>query len=150
MHFITKGKPTPLNKVQEEILPRILSYYAKAPPRGCWAAHLRDTGEFVGWFLLRADRLEPAGMELGFRLKRSAWGRGLATEGSIALLAKGFEEWDYSKICARALVGNLASRRLMEKSGLQFEREFVYPLEIIPGWSEEERHGVKYSLKSSG
>jgi RimJ/RimL family protein N-acetyltransferase len=85
-------------------------------------------------------------MELGYRLKRSLWGRGLATEGSSALLRKGFEEMKYPKICARTLVHNLASQRVMQKIGLHFERHFTYPPEIIPGWSETDRSAIKYSL----
>ncbi len=146
MRFITKGEPTPLAQIENEILPRILSYYLRHPPQGCWAAHLRATGEFIGWFHLRADKMEPEEMELGYRLKRSTWGRGLATEGSRALIAKGFHDWLHRKICARTLVGNTASRRVMEKAGLRFEREFVYGSDVIPGWTEEERRAVKYSL----
>lgn len=145
MRFITKGQPTPLREIEEEILPRVLSYYQRVPPQGVWKAHLKPRGEFIGWFHLRADKLEPDEMELGYRLKRSAWGRGLATEGSAALLGKGFLEWGARKICARTLLGNAASRRVMEKAGLRFEAEFVYLSEMIRGWSEPERRAVKYS-----
>lgn len=85
-------------------------------------------------------------MELGYRLKRSAWGAGLATEGARALLRKGFEGWAIEKICARTLIGNIASRRVMEKIRLQFEMEFTYPAAILPEWSAEERRACKYSL----
>ena len=145
MRFISKGKPTPLKVIQEEILPRVLSYYSRPGEQGCWAAHLGKTGEFVGWFHLRADKLEPAEMELGYRLKRSVWRKGLATEGAIALVEKGFSEWGSWKICARTLAGNAASRRVMEKCGLKFEREFFYPAEMLPEWTADERRAVKYS-----
>jgi len=46
---------------------------------------------------------------------------------------------------ARTLAINLASRRVMEKSGLAFEGDFLWSLDVLPGWSEEERRGVKYS-----
>jgi RimJ/RimL family protein N-acetyltransferase len=146
MRFISHCEPTPLARIENEILPRLLSYYARPTPQGCWAAQLRENDEFIGWFHLREDKIEPAEMELGFRLKRKTWGRGLATEGARALLEKGFTDWAYEKICARTLVANLASRRVMEKCGLRFEREFVYGAELIPGWTEEERRAVKYSL----
>jgi RimJ/RimL family protein N-acetyltransferase len=145
MRFISKGKPTPLAQLETEILPRVLGYYRKSPPQGCWAAHLCDGGDFIGWFHLRPDKITPEEMELGYRLKRSAWGRGLATEGSQALLKKAFNEWDCPKVCARTLVDNLKSRRVMEKVGLSFECDFVYSLEACPDWTEEERHAVKYS-----
>jgi RimJ/RimL family protein N-acetyltransferase len=146
MRFITKGVPTPLEKIENEILPRVLRYYTLAPPQGCWAAHLRADGQFIGWFHLRADRIEPAEMEIGYRLRRSAWGHGLATEGSRALVVRAFEAWGYSKVCARTLLPNRASQRVMEKAGLRFEKHFTYGLDIIPDWPEEERRAVKYSL----
>lgn len=146
MRFITKGKPTPIRQIEEEILPRLLGYYTQSPPRGCWAAHLLATGEFIGWFHLRPDKLQPEEMELGYRLKRSAWGQGLATEGSQALVQSAFTELPYEKVSARTLLENLASQRVMQKAGLRFECHFIYPLEVIPEWSEAERRAIKYSL----
>jgi RimJ/RimL family protein N-acetyltransferase len=148
MRFITKGQPTPLETIQNIYLPRMLGYYRQSPPRGFWAAHLRDTDEFIGWFHLRPDRIVPEEMELGYRLKRAVWGRGLATEGSRALVQKALKEWGYHKVCARTMALNLASRRVMEKAGLTFEEEFVYPVEIAVGWvTEAERRAVKYSAR---
>ncbi len=149
MRHISKGQPTPLDRIQNEILPRFLNYYTQSPPRGFWAARLRDTREFVGWFHLRPDKITPDEMELGYRLRRSAWGQGLATEGSRALVRKAFGEWGYPRLSARTLVDNLGSRRVMEKAGLTFEGEFTYGPEALPGWSEEERRAVKYSTVAS-
>jgi RimJ/RimL family protein N-acetyltransferase len=148
MRFITKGQPTPLARIQDEFMPRILNYHHQSPPRGFWAAHLREDGRFIGWFHVRPDKISPDEMELGYRLKRSVWGRGLATEGSLALLNKAFLEWGYEKISARTMTTNLASRRVMEKAGLTFEGEFHYPVDTLHGWIEEdERRAVKYSLR---
>jgi RimJ/RimL family protein N-acetyltransferase len=149
MRFISKGAPTPLTQIETVILPRILSYYQKSPPEGCWAAFLASTCDFIGWFHLRADKVQPEEMELGYRLKRSAWGCGLATEGSRALLQAAFQEWHHDKVCARTLVSNRASQRVMQKIGLTFEGEFLYGLDILPGWSAEERRAVKYGIARS-
>lgn len=146
MRFITKGQSTPLAQIETEILPRLLGYYRNSPPQGCWAAHLVGADEFVGWFHLRPNKITPEEMELGYRLKRSAWGRGLATEGSRALVRAAFRAWGYDKVSARTLVGNRASQRVMQKAGLQFEGEFSYSAEMIPGWTDQERRAVKYSL----
>ncbi|HTQ51774.1 MAG TPA: GNAT family N-acetyltransferase [Candidatus Acidoferrales bacterium] len=145
MRFISKGQSTPLIRIQNEFIPRFLEYYRQSPPQGFWAAHLREGGEFIGWFHLRPDRISPGEMELGYRLKRSVWRRGLATEGSRALLERALGEWGYAKVCARTLAGNLASRRVMEKAGLTFETEFYYGEDLLPGWTEAERRAVKYS-----
>jgi RimJ/RimL family protein N-acetyltransferase len=147
MRFITKGKPTPLAKIQNEIIPRFLEYYRQSPPRGFWAAHLSKTGEFIGWFDLCPNKISPAEMELGYRLNRGVWGCGLATEGSRALIKKAFDEWGYEKISAHTMATNLASRRVMEKTGLAFECEFHYEVDVLHGWiEEEERRAVKYSI----
>ena len=146
MRFVSTECPTPMARIQNDILPRFLGYYEQLPPRGFWAAHLRDTQQFIGWFHLRPDKITPDEMELGYRLCRSAWGKGLATEGSRALIDKAFNEWVYRKISARTLAVNLASRRVMEKAGLTFEESFIYGPEVLPGRSEEERRAVKYSL----
>ena len=145
MRFISKGQPTPLARIQNQIIPRCLDVYQQSPPRGFWAAHLRPGDEFIGWFHLRPDRISPGEMELGYRLKRSVWGRGLATEGARALLERARGDWGYAKVCARTLAGHLASRRVMEKAGLTFETEFYYGQDVLPGWTEAERHAVKYS-----
>jgi RimJ/RimL family protein N-acetyltransferase len=59
-----------------------LGYYERTVGYGFWAAIEKATGEFLGWFHFRpgenAGPLEP---ELGYRLHRCAWGRGLGTEG---------------------------------------------------------------------
>jgi RimJ/RimL family protein N-acetyltransferase len=149
MRFISKGEPTPFLKLQNEILPRILDYYAHHPPQGCWAAHLRQNDEFIGWFHLRPDKITPEEMELGYRLKRHVWGRGLATEGSRALAESAFRLWNYDKISARTLLINLASQRVMQKAGLVRQGEFIWSAEVLPGWTEEERRGVKYGLSAS-
>lgn len=144
MRFITEGIPTPLAKIQNEIIPKFLNYYRQSPPQGFWAAHLRDNGEFIH---LRPSTLPVPETELGYRLKRKVWGHGLATEGSRVLLAKAFTEWGHEKVCAHTMASNLASRRVMEKSGLRFENEFQYEMDVLHGWLEtDERRAVKYSI----
>jgi RimJ/RimL family protein N-acetyltransferase len=147
MRFISKGKPTSLARIQNEIIPKHLDSYRRNPPQGFWAAHLRETDLFIGWFHLRPNIKSAAEMELGYRLQQSVWGCGLATEGSRALLDKAFREWGYQKVCAHTMAVNLASRRVMEKAGLGFESEFHYEADMVHGWVEQdERRAVKYSI----
>jgi RimJ/RimL family protein N-acetyltransferase len=146
MRFISKGKPTPLSRIQNKFIPKFLEDYRRSPPEGVWATHLRESGLFIGWFHLRPDKISTDEMELGYRLKRFVWGRGLATEGSKALLDKSFSQWGYGKVCARTLADNMASRRVMEKAGLCFECDFHYDADMLHGWVEQERRAVKYSI----
>lgn len=111
---------------------------------GVFTAELLSDGEFMGWFLLRPDRErldDTANPELGYRLKRKFWGRGYATEASRALVAKAFDELGAASVWAQALAANAASRRVLEKCGLTFEKEFVDP--HFPG----EGKAVLYRLR---
>lgn len=125
MRFINGGKPTPREEIQHDILPAFLSYYDRYAGYGFWAAVERSSGAFVGWFHLRPRAgSDPDDVELGYRLRRSAWGKGYATEGSRALIRKGFAELDAKRVWAETMTVNTASRRVMEKSGLKFVRTF--------------------------
>jgi len=81
-----------------------------------WTARDKAGGAFVGWFCLwpEGDALA----ELGYRLRRAAWGRGLATEGATALVDWGFSDRHYERIVATTMAINLGSRRVMEKLGM--------------------------------
>ena len=147
MRFITKGAPTPRTTLEHDHLPRILAYNGRTPPVGFWAAQLQANHEFIGWFHLRPDKLTPEEMELGYRLKRSAWGVGLATEGARAIIEKALGEWGWPQLSARTLAVNLASQRVMQKAGMKFAHEFVYDEAVMPEWTVEERRAVKYILR---
>ena len=86
--------------------------------RGFWAAE--EDGRFVGWFHLRPAR-DTGECELGYRLRKDAWGRGLAAEGSRALIALAGE-----RVIARTMIANHRSRRVMEKCGMTVIRTFPY------------------------
>jgi RimJ/RimL family protein N-acetyltransferase len=146
MRYLTWGEPSPREWYVDEVMPRWLARYEATPQLGHFAAEDRATGEFLGWFHLHPDRFEPDEQELGYRLRRACWGRGLATEGSKALLVHGFGVVGADKVCARTLATNLGSQRVMQKAGLRYECAFVYPLEIIPDRTEAERASVKYSI----
>jgi RimJ/RimL family protein N-acetyltransferase len=146
MRYITYGQPTSRARYEREILPRWLASCEAVPALGYWAAETRSDDRFVGVFHLRPDRFDAGEQELGYRLSRAVWGQGLATEASRALIAHGFETVGAAKITARTLAGNRASRRVMQKCGLSFECDFVYPEDVIAGRAEAERAAVKYSI----
>ena len=134
MHFITGGIPTAREEIEQEILPAFLAYYERFEGYGFWAAIEKPTGQFLGWFHLRPREgasLDEA--ELGYRLRKSAWGKGYATEGSRALIRMGFTEFGVRRVVAETMAVNLASRRVMEKAGLtlarSFHRPWPYPIE---------------------
>jgi RimJ/RimL family protein N-acetyltransferase len=145
MRFINGGKPTPRDVIRNETLPRFLHSYERFEGLGVWAAIQRSTGEFLGWFEFYPWKdAGPEEVELGYRLRRSAWGKGYATEGSRALIRKGFTELGVQRVVAETMVVNTASRRVMEKAGLTHVRTFhqEWPVRI-----EGDEHGdVEYAL----
>ena len=123
MRFLNGGRPISDDDAGEG------ADYLK--PRGSeddvWAAVETLSGAFVGWFSLR--RLRSGVAELGFRLRRDAWGHGYATEGAVALVGKGFAEAGLERIIASTMAVNHGSRRVMEKAGLAHVRT------AFPRWS---------------
>jgi RimJ/RimL family protein N-acetyltransferase len=110
-----------------------------------WAAEELSDGHFVGWFALTPRPGGPADdLELGYRLRRMAWGRGYATEGARALVGKAFTELGTRRVYAETMSVNTRSRRVMEKAGLSFVRLFHEEWdEPLPGATEGE---VEYAV----
>ena len=146
MHFITGGRPTTRAVIQGDILPAFLGYYERYAGYGFWAVIEKSTGDFLGWFHFRpAPDSPPDEPELGYRLRQSAWGKGYGTEGSRALIHKGFTEFGVRRVVAGTMAVNLASRRVMEKAGMTLVRTFhqEWP-DRIPG---EEHGDVEYAIE---
>lgn len=136
MRYLTGGTPTPREVIERDILPRFLQYYEPFTGFGYWAAVEKATGAFLGWICLRPpEGNERSDVELGYRLRRAAWGQGYATEGSRALIDKGFAELGVRRVFATTYQDNLASRRVMEKLGMTLVRTFrITPEELAaPG-----------------
>lgn len=146
MRYITYGVPTPRSAYVDTHLPRWLAIYESRPGLGYFAAERRGDGGFLGWFHLREDRIEPEYVEIGYRLQRSAWGQGYATEGAAALVRHGFERLGLERISARTLLGNVASQRVMRKCGLREVGRFAYAADVLAGRDEAERAAVKYAI----
>lgn len=125
MHFITGGLPTPREEIEREVLPVFLTHHDHHRGYGFWAAVEKDAEQFVGWFHLRpGPGAAPDEPELGYRLRRSAWGRGLATEGSRVLVDLAFTELGARRVLAETMAVHVASRRVMENAGMTLVRTF--------------------------
>ena len=128
MRFVSGGIPTSRDEIENEFLPAFLGYYQRYQAYGFWAAIEKSTGDFLGWFHFRPrEGTAPDQVELGYRMRKSAWGKGYATEGSRALIRKGFAESSVQRMTAEAMAANMASRRVMEKAGLTLVRTFSQP-----------------------
>jgi RimJ/RimL family protein N-acetyltransferase len=125
MRFLTGGKPTPRAAMVNTLLPAFTRYYERSAGYGFWAAIEKASGEFLGWFHFRPPQGSPPDeVELGYRLHRAAWGKGYATEGSRALIRKGFTELGVRRVIASTYEENIGSRRVMEKAGMTLVRTF--------------------------
>lgn len=131
---------------RDVLIPRNLAYYEKYAGYGYWVAEEKAMGEFLGWFHFRPAHDDPAEIALGYRLQKSAWGKGYATEGSRALVHKGFSELGTARVSATALAANRASIRVMEKAGLRFERDYVYEFTDPEAGQVTGHPAVKYAL----
>lgn len=135
MRYIDDGHPVPREIVERETLPEILREYADLPEgQGQFAAEAPD---FIGWFSLKPAKspgLDPADIELGYRLRPAVWGRGHATEGARLLVRRAFTELDLPKVVATTMAVNAGSRRVLEKAGLRHVDTFHYDWpDPIPG-----------------
>src|SRR4030095_14220666 len=96
-----------------------------------WALELREPREFIAFTGLSVPRrtfvFSPC-VEVGWRLARKAWGKGLATEAARASLKVAFERLLLSEVVSFTAVGNLRSRAVMERIGMHnTNQDFEHP-----------------------
>ena len=80
-------------------------------------------GKLIGTVNLAIDANNQIAM-LGYAISREHWGQGIATEAARAAVAWGFRTFGLAKIWASTDARNVASRRVMEKLGMQLEGLF--------------------------
>ena len=89
-----------------------------------------ETGEFIGFigFAYQAYETEfsPA-TDIGWRLKRSAWAKGFATEGAKRCLEYAFDELKLDYVIATCTKHNSDSEHVMRKIGMKRMGEFKHP-----------------------
>jgi ribosomal-protein-alanine N-acetyltransferase len=111
---------------------------------------VKDSGAGIGftetkYFGVRGERAAPDQVEIGFMLDRTAWGHGYATEAGAAICAEVFERLDLDLLHAVYHPANRPSQRVLEKLGMQFERELSgsWPLRLYrltrAEWQEQSR-----------
>lgn len=146
MCYLGDGQPKNRAQVQQAHQRR-LAVAALAPGFGLWAGFVDRT--FVGLWMLeppqRADQGPVQGQaELGYRLLRRHWRRGLAGEGARELLRHAFEDLGLTRVFAETMAVNTASRATMTAVGLRHVRTFYLDLEDpLP---DSELGEVEYSI----
>src|SRR6476661_7130403 len=97
---------------------------------GRWAVLDKHTNEFLGWAGLKFMTEETNGKkgfyDLGYRLIKRYWGKGIATECAIASLAYAFDTLEVNEVYGMASVENIGSNRVLQKAGLKFMGTFEH------------------------
>lgn len=117
------GRARRPQEIEEFWSPRCTDTIADAAGLGWWVGFVGE--RWVGWWDLgRSDSsphhgVRPGVAEIGWRVLRSQWGRGLAPEGALALLQHAFNTVGLERVWAETMAVNTPSRRVMEKIGMR-------------------------------
>lgn len=95
-----------------------------------FAVESLGSGEFLGFIGLKHQNYEspftPC-VDIGWRLKKSAWGKGYATEAAKACLEFAFESAELDEVFAMCANSNAASEAVMKKIGMKKAGSFEHP-----------------------
>lgn len=96
---------------------------------GRWAVVLKENNKFIGWAGLKyvdePMNALPCYYDLGYRFIRKYWGKGYATEASVALIDYAFNKLKIPCIYAFIETDNLKSRRVLEKIGFHEDKSMT-------------------------
>jgi RimJ/RimL family protein N-acetyltransferase len=123
--------PSPLSLSESDALAERIEQSIESRGWGLWAAELQESGEFIGFVGLEEPSPSIAYspcIEIGWRLARHFWGKGLATEAARAALHAGFESVGLREVFSFTSILNLRSRAVMERLGMVAEPDtFDHP-----------------------
>lgn len=97
---------------------------------GLYAVETKGNKDFVGFIGFHratfAADFTPC-IEIGWRLKKEAWGNGYATEGALACLHYGFHHLGFHEVYSFTADKNAPSKKVMMKIGMEFVKMFHHP-----------------------
>jgi RimJ/RimL family protein N-acetyltransferase len=130
MRFIGDGRP--LSRAESDQLLQAIQAHWSEHGFGLWCAASReDPDTCLGFVGLAVPSFLPAvlpAVEVGWRLARPAWGRGLATEGARAALAHAFGTLELRSVISVIDPLNERSVRVAEKLGMRRAAAHRHPL----------------------
>jgi RimJ/RimL family protein N-acetyltransferase len=86
---------------------------------GWYAVASRDAGDLLGFCGLQHHRALPDEVEVGWRLARHVWGRGLATEAAMVCRDLAFDVLGRQRLISVTIEANTRSVRVMQKLGMR-------------------------------
>ena len=125
--------PGTLTSDESDALSRRIADHFDVHDFGLWAVQIKDICQFAGFIGLSIPQFDahftPC-VEIGWRLAASYWGRGYATEGALKVLDFAFDIARLDEVVSMTAVGNLRSRRVMERIGMTYlpADEFDHPM----------------------
>lgn len=128
--YNTLGIPKNIEETEEFIRPMIDDKKSEKRKLYLWKILLKDTNEFIGIAGMNLALNKFKLGEIYYKLLPSKWGNGYATEVSKTLIISGFEDFKLHKVEAGVATENIASIRVLEKSGMTREglRRKILPI----------------------
>ncbi len=144
--------PATLSRAQSDALIERVEQCFAAHGFGLWAVELPGEATcagFLGLWPVEPELPFAPAVELGWRLGRAFWGRGLATEGASAAIAFARAR-ALSPLLAYTAASNMRSRRLMERLGMRRDpaEDFTHP--AIPARHPLARHVLYRDVPGTG
>jgi ribosomal-protein-alanine N-acetyltransferase len=108
-----------------------------------WAITFRSNGLLIGWLGIGGSEhaSEEGTRECGYALNQHFWGQGYMSEALRAVLTHEFRVLGTHRILAECEVPNIASARVMQKSGMTYE-EMVYDADFEGNWANRYRYSI--------
>jgi ribosomal-protein-alanine N-acetyltransferase len=128
VHEFLGNNPIKTMDEAKQVIERIRAQY-RNNGIGRWAIIDKFTQDFIGWTGLKYEqelRKEFSYYDVGYRLKKEYWGKGIATETALASLKYGFEKLDLKEISAVAQINHIASNKILKKIGLKWMERFDF------------------------
>lgn len=95
---------------------------------GRWAIIDKENNDFMGWsglkFVTEITNNHNNYFDLGYRLIKKYWGKGIATEAALASLEYAFNKLNTDEVFAMADCENSASNKILKKVGFHFIETF--------------------------
>ena len=107
---------------------RCLENYQQKSGIGPWAMVEKSGPETIGYcgLFYFSDVCGQPETEIGYRLARRFWGRGYATEAVLAVRDYAFKSLHMPRLIAMIDPENVASIRVAEKAGMQYEKDVMF------------------------
>ena len=141
--------PAPLSAADSDAFVDRIEDHFERKGWGLWAVELQSTGSFIGyvglWPATFAAHFTPA-VEVGWRVSREHWGRGLAPEAGRAAVSDGFARLGVDEIVSFTATTNVRSQRVMEKLGMHRDGRDDFDHPAVPEGSPLRRH-VLYRVR---